>query len=475
MNPFPTNVVTHYPTQSLGTLFKNPINTTDPNIYVLFSGHVCRTDEINATFLNFRNITLTAKILNVNIWTDVAVAVIQDPSLIDYPIISKIIQDPIFQNNQIINYFSNYQLNNALVLLISSNVRDPNYRFPQEINNFFYPESILLREGQGVVGVSGSPIVNTNNEVVGMISKIVGDENIAYSPNMPNNLVCTKSSMFYLYLFDPVNGLINMFYKFYQANPTVLNDFNLLVSFRNSFNIIINHIGFFLRSYRDITSSARVNLDPSVNGLVLSYRVTGVNKITYALSNYLQKNDPDVQNFTTLLDNSDILNYFYKNKAFVLIKTLTYTDRLGVTFTLNLGVDSIVRYYVNGDPSKDVTMVYTVNSPSGPGGINMTFSEDKTITVKPILVTDEDKSVRYSSQLPKLFTSTTSRSNIIMSPTLFNYTMGMMPYVFNFAVMGSKNARPSPTMTPRDMVRFSYVPNPLDVGGMRRDPMQPRY
>ena len=65
MSIFSTNIVTHLPSITLGTLFKNP-NKEDPNIYVLFCGHCCRTDAINATFLTYDNLTLNAKILNVN-------------------------------------------------------------------------------------------------------------------------------------------------------------------------------------------------------------------------------------------------------------------------------------------------------------------------------------------------------------------------------------------------------------------------
>ena len=107
MNTFESNVVTHFPSKSMGTLFKNPLDSTDPNIYVLFSGHVCRTDCINATFLTFKNTTVNAKILNVNIWIDVACAVIQDPTQIDFPIITKFVQDPVFAENSLAFQTSN--------------------------------------------------------------------------------------------------------------------------------------------------------------------------------------------------------------------------------------------------------------------------------------------------------------------------------------------------------------------------------
>lgn len=433
MNTFESNVVTHFPSKSMGTLFKNPLDSTDPNIYVLFSGHVCRTDCINATFLTFKNTTVNAKILNVNIWIDVACAVIQDPTQIDFPIITKFVQDPVFAENQSVNYFSNYMINNSLVLLITSQVRDPSYRYPQNIHHFLYPESVLLEEGQGVMGVSGSPMVDQDYNITGMVSKIIGPKNTANMPNMPNNLVITKSSMFYLYLFDPVNGLIQQFYTFYKKYPTVNDNFNLLVSFRNSFNIIINHLGFLYRSYKDMTSSATVNLSPDINGIVLSFRITGLNKVSYMLTNFLQNNDPDVETFTTLLDNTTIMSDFYINKAFILIKSITYTDRLGKSITIDLGVNGITSYYVNGDPSQPITIVYTINQPSGPGGVNMAFGPFTSITITPKLVTDSDGTVRYSSQLPKSFTSTSSRANGIMMMNLFNQTTQMTNYNLNYS------------------------------------------
>ena len=83
MSDFSKNVVSFLSpsSNSLATLFKN-INTEDPNIYVLFCGHCCRTDTINATFLTYDNLTLNAKILNINIWTDVGVAVLENPKQI---------------------------------------------------------------------------------------------------------------------------------------------------------------------------------------------------------------------------------------------------------------------------------------------------------------------------------------------------------------------------------------------------------
>jgi len=434
MTEFSLNIVTHFPSLSLGILFKNPNNTNDPNIYVLFSGHVCQTDDINVTFLTFQNKTVDAKILNVNIWIDVACAVIVNQNDIDFPVTTVLLQEPIFTLNQPVTYFSNYDINNSLPLPITSTVRVPNFLYPQDMINFFYPDSILLKEGQGVTGLSGGPVIDSNNMVVALISKIVG-ENGNNSINKENNLVCTKMSMVYNYLFDPTNGLISRFFQAYLSNPTINENLNLLVAFRNSFNIIICHLGFLFKTYKIITSGNTLNLSPSVNGILLRYRYTGITNSDYSLVNYLQKNDAEITYFRSLLDNSDIMNDYYKNKTSVILKTLNYTDKYNKSVNLDLGEQSITNYYVNGDPSKSITIGYYVYSPSGLGGVNMSFGPLKTITINPFIVNDGGDNIRYTSQLPKIFTSTSSKVNNVMSVNLYNQTFGIIPYAFIYSAI----------------------------------------
>ena len=431
MSIFSTNIVTHLPSTTLGTLFKNP-NKEDPNIYVLFCGHCCRTDKINATFLTYDNLTLNAKILNVNIWIDVAVAVIENPSYIDFQVTTEFDPDPFYEQNEEVNFFSNYQINNSLARPIPSNFRDPNYRYPQNTDHFFYPESILLKEAQGVKGVSGSPVIDSKNKVVGLASKIVGETGSGM--NAANNLVVTKMSMIYLYLFSENYGLLPAFYTAYQKNPSINFDFNLLVAFRNSFNIVICHTGFRYLSNRENIKNSSQNFSNKILGSLLSFRMTGVNKNTYELVDYLQKNDPEVYYFRTLFDGTDLLNDFYKNKTSVLFRTLEYTDRASEKKVIDFGIDSFAPYYVNGDPSKPITVTYRLYEPSGEDGTNMVYGPLKTITVQPIIVDDSKAGKkRWSSQLPMEFTSTTSRANAIMQTDLFNMTIGGGKYIINYA------------------------------------------
>jgi len=440
MSDFSKNVVSFLSpsSNSLATLFKN-INIEDPNIYVLFCGHCCRTDKINATFLTYDNLTLNAKILNINIWTDVGVAVLENPKQVDFPITTVFDPEPIFAQNQDVFYFSNYELNNSSVRVITSNVRDPKYRYPQNTHHFFYPESILLREAQGVKGISGSPVIDTDNKFVGLASKIVGSANAGQ--NASDNLVVTKMQMIYGYLFNERKnqsgspyGLIPSFYQAYQKSPDILTNFNKLVAFRNSFNIIICHIGFHTLSNREKALRQNQNLNLKILGGVLTNRMTGINKVSYNIINFLQKNDPNIYYFQNLFDFTEVMNDYYLNKTDVLMLTLEYTDRNNKKQLISLGQDGLVNYYVNGEPSTPVTVTYRLFQPSGEDGINMVYGPIKTVTVQPILVEDsKDGTFRYTSQLPRIMTSTSSRANAIMQRNLFNMTIGGGKYIINYA------------------------------------------
>jgi len=436
MTNIATNIVTHFPSKTLGTLFKNPNNNSDPNIYVLFSGHVCRSDRVNTTFLTFQNKTVNAKVLNVNVWIDVACAVIQKTDEIDFPIITTFLPEPQLGVNQSVTYFSNYQINNSLVRPITSNIRVPDYLFPQEIYYFLYPESFLLKENQGVLGFSGSPVIDSNNNIIGFVSKIVG---CLFIPESSHNLIGTKMNMIYYYLFDEKYGLIPLFLKYYLNNPNIKDNLNILNGFRNNFNIIICHTGFLLRSYKFLTCQLNRNLTGKVDGLILDYRVTGINQKTYSLVNYLQKNDPEITYFRMLFDGTSILSDFYINKAWILIRTLTFVHRNGKTITLDLGTQSIANYYINGEPSQPITIEYLIYAPSGINGINKSFGPVKTITINPIIVDDGPGRNRYSSQLPVFFTSTTSRVNRKIRVNLYNLYFGYKAYNFKYSALRIKN------------------------------------
>jgi len=195
------------------------------------------------------------------------------------------------------------------------------------------------------------------------------------------------------------------------------------------------HLGFLFRSYKDLTSKAKNNLSPAVNGIILKYRITGLNDNNYNLVDYLQKNDEEITYFRTLFDNTDILSDFYKNKSFVVLKNITFIDRSNNSVTLDLGTQSIANYYVNGDPSKTVTIQYYVYGLSGQGGINMTFGPLKTLSVSPIEVKDGEEGTRYTSQLPRLLTSTSSRVNNIIQINLYNLNINLMAYRFKYCAL----------------------------------------
>lgn len=433
MSNFNHNIVTQFPSKLLGTLFKNQTDSGDPNIYILFCAHVLKVDTINTTFLTFENKTLTAKILNVNIWLDVAVAVVENPSQITFEITTNILDNVPYTVNQSVSFYANYNINDSLVREVPSEIRVPNYNYPQDMNYFFYPESVLLKENQGIGGFSGSPLVDSNKNVIGIVSKILGNFFYHNTPDAPSNLICTKTRMFYKYLFNSNIGLISNFYRAWLINPEINSNLNLLVDFRNKFNIIICHIGFKFESYKNITSENFDNLSPEVNGILLSFRITGINSATYKLVDFLQKNDPEITYYRNLLDGSDLMNEYYKDKTDVLLKYLTFTDWDNKQITLDLGEEGISYYYVNGDPSKPITIQYRIKGPAGPGGINIVFGPLKSLTVTPFLVKDGDQGVRYTSQLPRFFTSSTSRSGAIIIASLYGTAGHNLPYCIRYS------------------------------------------
>ena len=135
-----------------------------------------------------------------------------------------------------------------------------------------------------------------------------------------------------------------------------------------------------------------------------------------------------------MFDGTDLLNDFYKNKTQVLFRTLEYTDRASEKKVIDFGIDSFAPYYINGAPSKQVTVTYRLYEPSGADGINMVYGPLKSITVQPIIVDDSKAGKkRWSSQLPMEFTSTTSRANAIMQTDLFNLMIGGGKYNINYA------------------------------------------
>jgi len=436
MSGFATNVVTHVSSKTLGVLFMNT-NLEDPNIYVLYSGHVRdntsntskSVDGTNVTFLTYHDLTLYAKCINYNIWIDVSVAVIENPSYVDFPVTTQLVFEYKYGENEAVTFFSGYELNNALARPVTSQVRDPNFRYPQKLNHFFYPESILLQEAQGTKGASGTPVINSSNQVIALGSKIIGD-----GIDSPKNLVCTKMSMVYLYLFDANYGLITKYFQAYTKTPTINTSFNLLNAFKNSFNIVMCHPGFKFRTSRDVVSNTGLNLNKNVNGIFLSKRITGINLNTYEIVSYSIKGDPDIVYFQTLFDFTDINNDFYMTKNRVVFKTFTYTDRAGSTKTLDLGLDSMAPYIVNGDPSQPITVGYYNYGPAGPDGLSLVYSPLKTVTVQPVLIPDTTPgTTRWSSQLPLVFTRTSIRANRIMHMNLYNTLVGGGGYNINYA------------------------------------------
>jgi len=447
--PFESNIVSVLPSKTNGLLFKNT-NTADPNVYCLFSGHVLlSSDQVNVTFLTFDNLTLYAKVLSTHVWIDVSVAVVQDPSLLKFPVTTKFDPNAKYEQNQQVGYFLALdQTNNSFANFVLTNIRDPNYRYPPSISNFFYPESILLGEATGVKGISGTPVISLESGtqpgdvVIAICSKIVG--NIGSSKDDSTYAVATKISMIYGYLFNKTYGLIPKFYDAYLANPNILKNSNLLIRFTSSFKITMCHIGFTTYTNKDRVSRLNLNLNDDVTGDVLNVRITSVVKNTYAISNFLKKNDPNVYYFNTLLDSSKIMNDYYLLKSNVILRTMSFIDRDSNPVTLNLGVNSLASYAVNGDPSKPVTFTYILYGPSGTDGVNLVYGQEKSETITPVEVVDPDGGKRWSSELPIVFVRTSNRAINIIRNSLYNSKYSQnnevpIPFLINYTFNSTLN------------------------------------
>lgn len=429
--PFEANIVSVLPAKTNGVLFKN-INTKDPNIYCLYSGHTLdSTDQVNVTFLTFNNLTLYAKVLNTHVWIDVSIAVLQDPTIVDFPITTKFDPEAEYLQNQQVGYFLPLgETNNSFANFVLTNIRDPNYRYPPRTSSLFYPNSILLGEATGVKGISGTPVIALIDEtqqeevVIAICSKIIGSTEAGKDD--ASYAVSTKISMIYGYMFNQKYGLIPKFYEAFVANPNILKNTNLLTRFTTDFKITMCSIGFFTIPNKDRISLLNLNLSNDVSGEVLSLRVTCVDKLDYSLHNYLKKNDPNTYYFNTLCDFTELMNDYYLLKSNIILQFFTFTDRDGNEITLDLGIDSLALYAVNGEPSAPVTFEYKIYGPSGTDGTNLVYGPSKTVTIKPIQVDDFDGKKRWSSELPCLFLSTSNRANrlIRQSLYLFEYLSG---------------------------------------------------
>ena len=436
--PFESNIVSVLPSKTNGLLFKNT-NTADPNVYCLFSGHVLlSTDQVNVTFLTFDNLTLYAKVLSTHVWIDVSVAVVQDPSLLKFPVTTKFDPNAKYEQNQQVGYFLALdQTNNSFANFVLTSIRDPNYRYPPDQTIFFYPESILLGEATGVKGISGTPVISlisdTQKEefVIAVCSKIVGEA--GKSKDDATYAVATKISMIYGYLFNKTYGLIPKFYDAYKSNPNILKDSNLLTTFTNNFKITMCHIGFTTYPNKDRVVRLNLNLNSEVTGEVLSYRVTSVSNDTYELFNFLKKDDPTIYYFNSLLDFTELMDDFYLLKSNIILQTMSFTDRDGNTVTLDLGNNTIARYAVNGDPTKPVTFTYKIYGPSGTDGVNLIYGPTKTISVTPVQVDDFDGGKRWTSELPSLFVRTSNRANNIIRNSLYIFDYQQYkPFIINY-------------------------------------------
>ena len=436
--PFESNIVSVLPSKTNGLLFKNT-NTADPNVYCLFSGHVLlSTDQVNVTFLTFDNLTLYAKVLSTNVWVDVSVAVVQDPSLLKFPVTTKFDPNAKYEQNQQVGYFLALdQTNNSFANFVLTSIRDPNYRYPPDQTIFFYPESILLGEATGVKGISGTPVISlisdTQKEefVIAVCSKIVGEA--GKSKDDATYAVATKISMIYGYLFNKTYGLIPKFYDAYKANPNILNDTNLLITFTSNFKFTMCNIGFTTYPNKDRVARLNLNLNNEVSGDVLGYRVTSVHKDTYEIFNFLKKDDPNIYYYNNLLDFSEIMNDFYLLKSNVILQTMSFTDRDGNKVTLDLSINSMAPYAVNGEPSSPVTFTYIIYGPSGTDGINLVYGPKKTVTITPVQVDDFGGGKRWTSELPSLFVCTSNRANSIIRGSLYIFDYrSYTPFVINY-------------------------------------------
>lgn len=441
--PFESNIVSVLPSKTNGLLFKST-NTADTNVYCIFSGHVLdTTDSVNVTFLTFNNLTLYAKVMNTHAFVDVAVAVLTDPTILTFPVTTKFDPNSNPKQNEEVGYFLPLdQTNNSYANFVLTNIRDPNYRFPTNLNTIFYPESVLLGEATGVKGISGTPVISlisdTQQEelVIAFCSKIFGEE--GNSEDKAQYAIATKISMIYGYLFNNKYGLIPAFYRAQQENPNILKNTNIFLNFATNFKITLCNIGFRTYPNKDRISRMNLNLNNTVSGEVLQYRVTCVDKQTFELRSYIRKDDPNVYYYNTLLDFSEILNDFYLLKTNVILQKMEYVDRDGNSQILDLGINSLARYAVNGEPSAPVKFTYILYGPSGTDGLNLVYGAPKTVSITPFQVDDYDGKKRWTSEWPSIFLRTSNRANTIIRETLFltaqdNSEWTKIPFNINYS------------------------------------------
>jgi len=128
------------------------------------------------------------------------------------------------------------------------------------------------------------------------------------------------------------------------------------------------------------------------------------------------------------------MNDFYLNKSIVILQSLTFTNRDGLEETIDLSINSLARYAVNGEPSAPVFFTYRNYGPSGDDGINLVYGPTKSIIVQPIQVDDFDGNKRWNSELPSLYVRTSNRANLKIRKSLYVFDyINYSPFIINYA------------------------------------------
>lgn len=372
-------------TNSLGFLIKNQTALDDTNTYIVFPAHCLPQKTVFVPFL-IENVTIAGsqnatrsvmfKVIGLDKLLDLAVAVF-DTSLeqnmdlsLNMPVVQIQPSTEQYSSKDVFRVPSN-NLKTRTKLIKTSTIQNFHFNGPTNMIQFFYPKSLLIQQNI-MSGGSGAPVVDQERFCIGMVVNKIGDQPKAQPTAIHGQLL-------YNVIFHSIlpNYLIEL-----QKAQTISPNINDSVSYVASYisNGVdkaylgwygqYNYVGLFdnveypeLKQLNNTDGFVVLGIYPTFN-LVSNQFTDNMYVKTPIDNNNIRVYSP----FNPRGEPSSFLYNVLQSNAFtvriVVVTTLSYVNRSGITETLHLGSsnaahDSLSTFMYNADTSKPFTIQYS--------------------------------------------------------------------------------------------------------------------